>query len=73
MVLTGSNVDVPNNSWVYADLKFCNWRIEDQTTGSWQSVSRSVSLMTRIEYDFQEKYLASITVEKRRFYQFWKK
>ena len=62
--LSGSNVDVPNNSWTYADLSAATGGIEDQSTGSNQSVSRSVSLMTRIEYDFQEKYLASITVRR---------
>ncbi len=62
--LSGSNVDIPNNSWTYADLSAATGGIEDQSTGSWQSVSRSVSLMTRIEYDFQEKYLASITVRR---------
>ena len=62
--LSGSNVDVPNNYWTYADLSAATGGIEDQSTGSNQSVSRSVSLMTRIEYDFQEKYLASITVRR---------
>tara|TARA_B100000767_G_scaffold149123_1_gene140435 strand:+ start:1818 stop:4862 length:3045 start_codon:yes stop_codon:yes gene_type:complete len=62
--LSGSNVDVPNNSWVYADLSSATGGAEDQTTGSSQSVSRSVSLMTRIEYDFQEKYLTSITLRR---------
>ena len=62
--LSGSNVDVTNNSWTYADLSAATGGIEDQSTGSNQSVSRSVSLMTRIEYDFQEKYLASITVRR---------
>jgi TonB-linked SusC/RagA family outer membrane protein len=62
--LSGSNVDIPNNSWTYADLSAATGGIEDQSTGSWQSVSRSVSLMTRIEYDFQEKYLASVTVRR---------
>jgi len=62
--LSGSNVDVPNNSWTYADLSAATGGIEDQSTGSNQSVSRSVSLMTRIEYDFQEKYLASVTVRR---------
>jgi TonB-linked SusC/RagA family outer membrane protein len=62
--LTGSNVDVPFNSWTYADLSSASGGIEDQTTGSWQGVSRSVSLMGRVEYDFNEKYLASLTVRR---------
>ena len=62
--LSGTNVDVPFNSWKYADLSSASGGIEDQTTGSWQNVRRSVSLMSRIEYDFQEKYLASITVRR---------
>jgi len=62
--LSGSNVDVPFNSWTYADLSSASGGIEDQSTGSWQSVSRSVSLMGRVEYDFQEKYLASVTIRR---------
>ena len=62
--LSGSNVDVPFNSWTYADLSSASGGIEDQSTSSWQSVSRSVSLMGRVEYDFQEKYLASLTVRR---------
>jgi len=62
--LSGSNVDVPFNSWTYADLSSAAGGIEDQSTGSWQSVSRSVSLMGRVEYDYQEKYLASFTVRR---------
>ena len=62
--LSGSNVDVPFNSWEYADLSSASGGIEDQSTGSYQSVSRSVSLMSRVEYDFQERYLASVTVRR---------
>ena len=62
--LNGSNVDVPNNSWTYADLSSATGGVEDQTTGSWQGVSRSVSLMGRVEYDYKEKYLASLTVRR---------
>ena len=62
--LSGSNVDVPFNSWTYADLSSAAGGIEYQSTGSSQSVNRSVSLMGRVEYDFQEKYLASITVRR---------
>ena len=62
--LNGSNVDVPFNSWLYADLSSASGGIADQSTGSWQYVSRSVSLMSRVEYDFQEKYLASFTVRR---------
>ena len=62
--LSGSNVDVPFNSWTYADLSSASGGIEDQSTGSWQGVSRSVSLMGRVEYDFNEKYLASLTVRR---------
>ena len=63
-MLSGSNVDVPFNSWTYADLSSAAGGMEDQSTGSWQSVNRSVSLMGRVEYDFQEKYLASVTVRR---------
>jgi len=62
--LSGSNVDVPFNSWTYADLSSASGGIEDQTNSSAQSVNRSVSLMGRVEYDFNERYLASLTVRR---------
>ena len=62
--INGSNVNIPFNSWTYADLSSASGGIENQTTGSWQGVSRSVSLMGRVEYDFNEKYLASLTVRR---------
>jgi TonB-linked SusC/RagA family outer membrane protein len=62
--LSGSNVDVPFNSWTYADLSSATGGIKDQTNSSAQSVNRSVSLMGRVEYDFNERYLASLTVRR---------
>ena len=62
--ISGGNVGIPFNSWTYADLQSASGGIENQTTGSWGYVNRSVSLMGRVEYDFNEKYLASLTVRR---------
>ena len=37
---------------------------DDESTGSWQYEGRSVSMIARAEYDFNEKYLASVTVRR---------
>ena len=63
---SGDNVtahaqDIPFNSWEYADVSAATGDAESQTSGSWQFESRNVSYFTRINYDFQEKYLLSFT------------
>ena len=63
---SGSNVtanaeDIPFNSWAYADVSAATGDAASQTSGSWQYESRNVSYFTRINYDFQEKYLLSFT------------
>ncbi len=53
--------DVPYNSWAYADVSSATGDAESQTSGSWQYESRNMSYFARINYDYQEKYLVSIT------------
>ena len=53
--------DIPFNSWAYADVSAATGDAESQTSGSWQYEGRNVSYFTRINYDFQEKYLFSFT------------
>lgn len=63
---SGSNVtanaeDVPFNSWTYADVSAATGDAKSQTSGSWQYESRNVSYFSRINYDYQDKYLLSFT------------
>ncbi len=62
--LYGSAVDVPFNSWDFADISAATGTEELQTTQSWNSVGRKISMMARAEYDFNEKYLASFTLRR---------
>ena len=62
--LYGSAVDVPFNSWKFADISSATGTQEFQTTSSWNSVGRKISFMARAEYDYNEKYLASFTLRR---------
>ena len=62
--LYGSAVDVPFNSWKFADISSATGTQEFQTTSSWNSVGRKISFMARAEYDYNEKYLASFTMRR---------
>lgn len=53
--------DVPYNSWAYADISSATGDAESQTSGSWQYENRNISYFARINYDYQEKYLFSVT------------
>lgn len=53
--------DVPYNSWAYADVSSATGDAESQTSGSWQYENRNMSYFARINYDYQEKYLLSVT------------
>lgn len=59
--ITANAQDIPFNSWAYADVSAATGDAESQTSGSWQYVHRNVSYFTRINYDFQDKYLLSFT------------
>ena len=53
--------DIPFNSWDYADVGAATGDAQSQTSGSWQYVNRNMSYFTRINYDFESKYLFSFT------------
>jgi TonB-dependent starch-binding outer membrane protein SusC len=59
--VTANAQDIPFNSWAYADVSAATGDAQSQTSGSWQYVNRNVSYFTRINYDYQEKYLLSFT------------
>ncbi len=59
--ITANAQDVPYNSWAYADVSAATGDAASQTSGSWQYENRNLSYFSRINYDYQEKYLLSIT------------
>ena len=59
--ISATNEDIPFNSWDYADVSAATGNATQQTSGSWQYVSRNLSYFTRVLYDFNEKYYASFT------------
>ena len=62
--VSASAKDIPNNSWEFADVSAAKGSAKTQTSGSWQSVKRNMSFFGRVNYDFQGKYLASVTVRR---------
>jgi TonB-linked SusC/RagA family outer membrane protein len=63
---SGSNVtanaqDIPYNSWAYADVSSATGDAKSQTSGSWQYEKRNMSYFARLNYDYKEKYLVSLT------------
>ncbi len=59
--VTANAQDIPFNSWDYADVGAATGDLQSQTSGSWQYVTRNMSYFTRINYDFDSKYLFSFT------------
>ncbi|PDH47871.1 MAG: SusC/RagA family TonB-linked outer membrane protein [Bacteroidetes bacterium MED-G13] len=59
--ISATNEDVPFNSWSYADVSAATGNALQQTSGSWQYINRNLSYFSRILYDFDEKYYASLT------------
>ena len=59
--ISATNEDVPFNSWDYADVSAATGNATQQTSGSWQYVSRNLSYFARVLYDYDEKYYASFT------------
>ena len=59
--VTANAQDIPFNSWEYADVSAATGDAESQTSGSWQYINRNLSYFSRINYDYQGKYLLSFT------------
>ena len=59
--ISATNEDVPFNSWSYADVSAATGNALQQTSGSWQYVNRNLSYFSRLLYDYDEKYYASLT------------
>ena len=50
-------------TWTFADLSSATGPQDEESTGSWQYINRSVCMIARAEYDYNEKYLASLLLE----------
>ena len=59
--LTGNAVDIPFNSWEYADITSATGDLASQTTSAWVDIKRNISYFGRVNYDYKEKYLFSFT------------
>ena len=72
--MNGSRQDVPFNSWDYADISAATGVAANNglNVGSWQYERRNISYFGRVNYDFQNRYLASFTARRDGSYAFGK-
>ena len=70
--INGSRQDVPFNSWDYADISSATGVAPNSglDVGSWQYERRNVSYFGRVNYDYQNRYLASFTMRRDGSYAF---
>jgi TonB-linked SusC/RagA family outer membrane protein len=70
--INGSRQDVPFNSWDYADISAATGVAANNglSVGSWQYERRNISYFGRINYDYQNRYLASFTARRDGSYAF---
>lgn len=62
--LNATGFDVPNNSWEFADIGLANGLNTTKATGSWTYDQRRLSYFTRLQYDYDKKYLASFMLRR---------
>lgn len=73
--LSASRQDVPFNSWEFADFSAATGQITENTLdaiggGYWQSFRKNLSYFGRVNYDYQSRYLASLSVRRDGSYAF---
>ncbi|ULQ55225.1 TonB-dependent receptor [Flavihumibacter rivuli] len=70
--LNGSRQDVPFNSWDYADISSATGTAPASglDVGSFQYERRNLSYFGRVNYDYKDRYLASLTVRRDGSYAF---
>jgi TonB-linked SusC/RagA family outer membrane protein len=70
--ISGSRQDVPFNSWAYADISAATGTAPNSglDVGTWQYERRNLSYFGRVNYDYQEKYLASFSARRDGSYAF---
>ena len=71
-VVSASRQDVPNNSWDWADFTAATGNASNGGVGGgeYRFEKRNVSYFSRINYDYQEKYLASLSLRRDGSYEF---
>ncbi len=70
--INGSRQDVPFNSWAYADISAATGTAPNSglDVSTWQYERRNISYFGRMNYDYQEKYLASFSARRDGSYAF---
>jgi TonB-dependent starch-binding outer membrane protein SusC len=62
--LNGTGYDVPNNSWDFADISLANGIPNSKAVGSFTYDQRRLSYFTRLQYDYEGKYLLSAILRR---------
>lgn len=62
--LDGTGYDVPNNSWDFADIGLANGIPDTKAVGSWTYEQRRLSYFTRLQYDYNGRYLVSAMLRR---------
>ncbi len=62
--LNATGFDIPNNSWDFADIGLANGLNTAKATGSWVYDQRRLSYFTRLQYDYNGKYLVSAMLRR---------
>ncbi len=62
--LNGTGYDVPNNSWDFADIGLTIGIPDVKAVGSWTYDQRRLSYFSRLQYDYQGKYLVSAMLRR---------
>jgi len=62
--LNATGFDIPNNSWEFADISLANGISTSKATGSYVYDQRRLSYFSRLQYDYNGKYLASVMLRR---------
>ena len=62
--LTGTGFDVPYNSYDYADISATDQTNKENFATSYQYDFRQLSYFTRVQYDYQNKYMLSFILRR---------
>jgi TonB-linked SusC/RagA family outer membrane protein len=73
--INGSRQDVPFNSWEFADISSATGTAPNSglSVGSYQYERRNLSYFSRLDYDYDNKYLASVSLRRDGSYAFGEK
>jgi TonB-linked SusC/RagA family outer membrane protein len=73
--INGSRQDVPFNSWEFADISSATGTAPNSglSVGSYQYERRNLSYFSRLDYDYSNKYLASVSLRRDGSYAFGEK